>query len=228
MSEKFTKYNLYTCKSPAFIALSVYAKALYPKIKLEWRGANFNNNGSIRFSVRQAATFLGCCTTTANKAFHELRAKGFLVVTTGAKLGSDGLATGHCYELTEIPMPMVKNARYLFKSWIPESDFSVTKARANNPNGRNRKYTNPTISIGSPNQSDRLNPPYPNIAHELLSQSGGPKGSPPNLRGRSSLGTLKGNTFINSETEEAMQTVALGKGLCGRAIARAEFKSVAI
>ncbi len=71
-------------ETPAWRALTLSAQALYPWVRLEWRGAKFNNNGKIRLSVRQAAAKMGCGVNTAARAFQELQAKGFLVVTEGA------------------------------------------------------------------------------------------------------------------------------------------------
>ena len=87
-----------TLQSPAWAALSTTAQALYPFVKLEWRGPNSNNNGRIQFSYRQAAKALGVSVNTAMRAFHDLVAKGFLVVTEMGALGSDGDARGPSYD----------------------------------------------------------------------------------------------------------------------------------
>ena len=92
-------------EEPAWRALSTAAQALYPWLKLQWRGADANNNGKIRFSVRQAAKALGVSMNTAAKAFHDLQAKGFIVVTEPARLGFSGEAKSPAYEITELAIP---------------------------------------------------------------------------------------------------------------------------
>ena len=58
-AEHFTKLVRNTMETPAWRALRPTAQALYPWLKLEWRGPQNNNNGNIRLSVRQAADRLG-------------------------------------------------------------------------------------------------------------------------------------------------------------------------
>ncbi|RMD92994.1 MAG: helix-turn-helix domain-containing protein, partial [Alphaproteobacteria bacterium] len=91
--------------TPAWRALSPVAQALYPWLRLEWHGPKANNNGRIRLSVRQAAEKMGVSINTAARAFHELQAKGFIVVTEPACLGVEGQGTSPAFELTEIQLP---------------------------------------------------------------------------------------------------------------------------
>lgn len=127
--------------TPAWRALSATGQALYPWLKLEWRGPKANNNGKIKLSVRQAAEALGVQPNTAAAAFHDLQAKGFIVVTEQASLGISGAANSAAYELTEIALPHGQDhsGRRLYKDWAPGHDFPVHKARANNPKGRGGK-----------------------------------------------------------------------------------------
>lgn len=138
-TEHFTKLIRQTMQTEAWRALSPYAQAVYPWIKLEWRGPSANNNGRIQFSVRQAAYAVGINRKTAARAFHDLQAKGFLVMTSPAKLGLGGQATSPCWEITEIAMPNAEPARprSLFREWRHGRDFPVHKAAAQNPRGRN-------------------------------------------------------------------------------------------
>ena len=53
--EHFAKMFRHIMEEPAWRALPSTAQALYPWLKLEWRGPDADNNGSIRLSVRQAA-----------------------------------------------------------------------------------------------------------------------------------------------------------------------------
>ncbi|MEM7210334.1 MAG: hypothetical protein AAF479_00360 [Pseudomonadota bacterium] len=130
-----------TMEEPAWQALSPAAQALYPWIKLEWRGPKANNNGKLRLSVRQAAERMGITNNTAARALHDLQAKGFLVVTEGARLGMGGEAKSPTYELTEIALPGDggNSGRKLYRTWQSGADFPVAKASANNPKGRNGK-----------------------------------------------------------------------------------------
>lgn len=128
-------------ETPAWRALSTTAQALYPWLKLEWRGPQNNNNGRIRLSTRQAAERLGVTLNTAAKAFHELQAKGFIRVTEMAQLGTGGEARSPAFELTEIGMPHATHngGSRLYRAWNPGHDFKVEKGRANNPEGTRRK-----------------------------------------------------------------------------------------
>ncbi len=134
--DKFAKLFLVTLRSPAWQALSPYAQRLYPWLLLEWTGSKENNNGHISLSVRQAADLLGSHTETARQAFLDLQAKGFVVVTRCAALGSAGNARGHEYELTEFGTGMVPVPRKLFRDWKPGHDFPVKRAKAHNPSGK--------------------------------------------------------------------------------------------
>ena len=139
--EHWTKMIRSTMETPAWRALSLCAQALYPWLKFEWRGPNANNNGQISLSVRQAAELIGVRPDTAAKAFQDLQAKGFLVLTQYGTLGCTGEAKAPTYEITEIAMPSSPNrgGRNLFTEWRKGQDFPVQKMRPNNPQGINRK-----------------------------------------------------------------------------------------
>ncbi len=134
--DKFVKLFLCTMQSPAWRELSAYAQRLYPWLLLEWDGPRENNNGRISLSVRQAAAALGSHPETARLALIDLQAKGFLVVTRCAALGSSGNARGHDYELTEFGTGMVPIPRKLYRDWKPGRDFPVVRAKAHNPSGK--------------------------------------------------------------------------------------------
>ncbi|MCB6178103.1 helix-turn-helix domain-containing protein [Rhodobacter sp. Har01] len=154
-----------TMQSPAWAALSSSAQALYPFIKLEWRGPKSNNNGRIRFSYRQAAEALGIMPNTAMRAFHDLQAKGFLVVTELGALGSDGDARGPCYEVTELNMPERPkgSGRALYHQWQEGRDFPVLKHHKNNPTGRNGRRIPSSKARRSHLQNEEETPePAPN------------------------------------------------------------------
>lgn len=139
--EHFAKLLRATMETEAWRTLSPTAQALYPWLRLEWRGPQFNNNGKIRLSVRQAAERVGVSLSTASKAFHDLQAKGFIRVTRPARLGVGGQASSPLFELTELAMPSGEEAHgsKLFREWRSGEDFAVQKANAHNPRGINGK-----------------------------------------------------------------------------------------
>lgn len=139
---KYCSLFLTTVQTPAWVALSCYAKALYPLLLLEWKGPKANNNGSIQLSVRQAAEGLNIAVNTAAKAFHELQAKGFIVVKHHARLGVKGHATSPEYEITELAMPGQVTGRKLFSDWQDGADYPVLKATVHNPNGTRKRGNN--------------------------------------------------------------------------------------
>ena len=143
--EHFTKLCRPMMQTDAWRALSPKAQALYPWLRLEWKGANNNNNGKIRLSYRQAARCMGITPNTAGEAFHELQAKGFIVVTQLGALGVEGQARGHSYELTELSIRN-ERPRCLYKKWNPDAEFEVVRVKPNNPNGY-RKKQNPVENI---------------------------------------------------------------------------------
>lgn len=126
-------------QSDAWRALSYTAQALYPWLKFEWHGPKVNNNGKLRLSVRQAAEYLGCNPNTAMRGFHDLQAKGFIIQTEGACLGTEGMGKSPSYELTEIPLPGQKGpGKQWFMNWSEGHDFPVKKGAPNNSTGGKR------------------------------------------------------------------------------------------
>ena len=137
----YTQILRSTIETDAWRALKPVAQALYPWLRLEWRGPDSNNNGRLRLSVRQASEKLGVSRNTAASAFHDLQAKGFLYVTRPAQLGVGGAATGPLYELTELALPggAKHSGRKCYLQWQEGHDFTVNKAAAHNPTGSNGK-----------------------------------------------------------------------------------------
>lgn len=136
-------------RTPAWRALSSVAQILYLILKLEWKGPRANNNGRIALSVRQAADRLGISPDTASRAFHDLQAKGFIAITEIGHPGVHGSASGHRYEITELPVLPENVGRKLYLKWKPGFDFEVIKAKAHNPTGRNTKLEPRTRISGS-------------------------------------------------------------------------------
>jgi len=123
--------------TPAWRSLSSHAKVLLLELRFEWKGPKANNNGCISLSTRQAADRLGVSLQTISKAFQDLQAKGFIVVTEIGHPGVHGYARCHRYELTEIALPHQREGRHLYRQWKVGHDFDVVKARAHNPTGFN-------------------------------------------------------------------------------------------
>lgn len=148
--DHFTKMVRITMQTEAWRALSPTAQALYPWIKLEWRGPAANNNGKLKFSVRQAARAMGVGTNTAGRAFHDLQAKGFIVVTKPAHLGTAGKAQCPEFEVTEIGLPHsdTNTGRRLFKEWKIGVEFPIIKAPVNNPLGVGGRNKTPSPKWG--------------------------------------------------------------------------------
>ena len=130
--EKYTKLILVYMQYPAWRALSPKAQALYPWLKMEWKGHKANNNGKISLSVRQAAKCMGVSNDTAAKAFHELQSKGFIVMTEPASLGVKGQGKCPKYEITELELIDKPRGRCLFSEWKRGSDFRVIEANVSN------------------------------------------------------------------------------------------------
>ena len=114
---------------------------------MEWKGPKANNNGKISLSVRQAAECMGVSNDTAAKAFHELQAKGFIVVIQPASLGVYGKGKCPEYEITEIARQPNNGGRCLFRDWKSDCDFPVIKANASNRKTKPRPNNSDTIVL---------------------------------------------------------------------------------
>lgn len=136
-TEHFTKLIRSVTNTAAWRDLSSHAKVLLLELKFEWKGPKANNNGSITLSTRQASDRLSVSLQTTSKAFQDLQAKGFIVVTEIGHPGVYGAARCHMYELTEIALPHQREGRHLYRQWKPGYDFEVVKAKAHNPSGFN-------------------------------------------------------------------------------------------
>ncbi|MFC3168701.1 helix-turn-helix domain-containing protein [Paracoccus fontiphilus] len=145
-AEHWTKMLRPTMETPAWRALSPTAQALYPWLKLEWRGDRANNNGKISLSVRDAAARLGCNVKTAAKAFHDLQAKGFLLLIDHGRMGVEGKGAPPTYEITELAMPGSDShsGKKLYLHWRAGHDFAVRAHAPANPRGLNGKNSIPS------------------------------------------------------------------------------------
>ena len=76
--DRYFALHHYMLKTDAWRALSAPARAVYIQIGFRYDGCN---NGRIAFSVRDAASECGLANNTANNAFKELVALGFIEET---------------------------------------------------------------------------------------------------------------------------------------------------
>jgi hypothetical protein len=143
-TEHWTKMLRPTMETPAWRALSPLAQALYPWIKFEWKGPQANNNGRISLPVRDAAQRMGRDKDAVGRAFHDLQAKGFLVLREHGRMGVEGKGTPPTYEITELALPGEHSGRKLYADWQPGHDFAVRAHTTSNPKGHNGK--NKTLS----------------------------------------------------------------------------------
>lgn len=143
-TEHWTKMIRTTMETPAWRALSPTAQALYPWIKMEWKGPAANNNGRISLPVREAAARLGCSKDAAARAFHDLQAKGFLLLVEHGRMGVEGKGAPPAYEITELAPPGETSGRKLYLNWDARGDFPVRAHAPANPFGANGK--NKTLS----------------------------------------------------------------------------------
>lgn len=146
-AEHWTQMLRSTMETPAWRALPSTAQALYPWLKFEWKGAKFNNNGRISLSVREAAARLGCNMKTAARAFHDLQAKGFIVLTSHGRLGTEGKGVSPTYEITELAMPGEQSGSKAYKLWQEGRDFPVIAQAPVNTKGRNGLLTGESKNI---------------------------------------------------------------------------------
>ena len=138
-SGKFAPMPLSVMNTPAWRALSSVAQALYPWLVMEFKGTQFNNNGEIRLSVRQAAFKMGVSKDTAARAFYDLQAKGFIKVKKGGSLGISGMGKCPEYEITGLPLS--ENGRIAndhYKEWTEEKDFEIFRHPVKNDKGKNK------------------------------------------------------------------------------------------
>ena len=145
-TEQFTKMIRSTMETPAWRALPPVAQALYPWVKLEWKGPQANNNGQISLSVRDGAARVGCTKDAVAKAFHALQAKGFLILTSHGRMGIEGKGVSPTYEITELASRGGDHpaGKKLYLHWHEGHDFPVRGHSPSNPTGKNGK--NKTLS----------------------------------------------------------------------------------
>lgn len=117
-----------TMDAPAWLALSVYGKGLFPLMKRR-AGPHGSQNGRFSLSVREAAQYLGCSKDTATRALHELQAKGFAVPVRVGTLGALGQGNATVWRITDTPTPDRRPATCEFLLWQPGQDYPVQRGK---------------------------------------------------------------------------------------------------
>jgi hypothetical protein len=124
----------HTMKTPAWLALSVGARATFFVLK-----ANYNTNAqnAVFLSARDGAEALGACKDTVCKWLHELEHYGFIVEVQGAHLGVSGTGKAALYRLTDWWFAG-RPATYDFQNWggdlyDPKKQNPVRKIRTPRP-----------------------------------------------------------------------------------------------
>jgi hypothetical protein len=90
-----------TMATPAWRGMSHGARSLYVALKLRY-SSNFNNNGRLFLSQRDAAEELNSHHNQIARWFRELQYFGFIVMTEGGCLGIEGSGRAPHWRLTEI------------------------------------------------------------------------------------------------------------------------------
>jgi DNA-binding transcriptional regulator YhcF (GntR family) len=98
---RYVRLMEYMLASVAWQSLDPVSRALYVEIARRYRGPN-SDNGKIPYSVREAATALNVSRSTANRAFHHLVERGFVIVSKRSGFSMKGRVSTE-WLLTEFP-----------------------------------------------------------------------------------------------------------------------------
>ena len=118
-----------TLKSPAWRALSPYARVVYMALKSHY-SINSRNNGHIYLSIRDGAEETGLDMKTVGRALLELKHYGFIVQTTPGSLGVNGKGKAPHWRLTEVGYMTDRPTRDFLK-WDGELFNERSYARKN-------------------------------------------------------------------------------------------------
>jgi len=123
-SERHVQLLEWFQSSLAWSSMKPGPRAVYIELKRKYNGSN---NGEIFLSHRLAADAICCERGTAGGYFETLLERGFIIVTCGHHLGSEGIGRSAKYALTELPL-QGKPATKEFMQWEKQ-----------NPSGKNRR-----------------------------------------------------------------------------------------
>src|SRR5258708_19171829 len=144
--------------SGAWQSLDPVARALYVEMARRYRGPN-SNNGKIPYSVREAAAAMNVSRNTANRAFHHLEERGFIVAKKHSGFNVKG-RTSTEWLLTEFPDDTLTGTHIAtkdFMSWTPPSPIrSPTRATQNSFHSPTRETNSPTRETNSPTREPHL------------------------------------------------------------------------
>ncbi len=126
ISGGFTPMPHYLCDCPAYMALGTVAMAIYWRLR-RLAGYDGRYNGEIFLSVRDAAAMCHVSKDTANRAFDQLQAKGFIRAAKIGAFGLEGKGKATVWLLTEFrERPGILPTKDFMK-WTPGNDFHVAK-----------------------------------------------------------------------------------------------------
>jgi ribosomal protein S19E (S16A) len=128
-----------TLVTPAWRALSCYARAGYLELSMRYGGPN-SNNGRIPYSVREMAENLNISLPTVRRrVFKELKDHGFIVETKRGRYGRKRSYASE-WRLTEFKCDVTEEApTHAYKSWQGSAQSISTKdfvRRAQSMSGR--------------------------------------------------------------------------------------------
>jgi hypothetical protein len=135
IGEPFVPIVASVLASPAWASLSCVARALYVKLRGSFKYGKEAEpiawqNGRIFLSVRDAATALNVAPSTAARAFHDLQAKGFVIVTSLGHLGAEGQGKATTFRITSCACREHPRGSREYEQWQPGKDFKVERAPA--------------------------------------------------------------------------------------------------
>lgn len=127
----FIPLTLGVKNSDAWHALSMQARLIYLELRGKLARDPRENNGRIHLSIRDAAEAVGLKKlATVAGGFHELQAKGFIVVTRLGTLGSEGYGKATEYRITECGTRDAYEGTKDYLRWQLGHDFVVAKGKA--------------------------------------------------------------------------------------------------
>lgn len=127
----FIPLTLGVKNSAAWAALSMQARLIYLELRGKLARDPRENNGRVHLSIRDAAEAVGLKKlATVASGFHELQAKGFIVVTRLGTLGSEGHGKATEYRITECGTRDAYEGTKDYLQWQPGHDFVVARGKS--------------------------------------------------------------------------------------------------
>ena len=137
--EQFAKLIRVTMDTDAWRALSSSGAGALSLAQARVAREQYNNNGRIQLAVKEASKRLGV-SGHGRARFHDLQAKGFLVMTKATRLGVEGSGATLLRDYRACPATCGETGwAKLYLEWRKGEDFSFPKVPARNPRGINKK-----------------------------------------------------------------------------------------